>query len=412
MRRGPFVGAARCGALVLAVSVGVGGCGTPRRVMTSEELSARAESESAASREQFGAAIGRLIAREEKHSESTGEAGVVNILAISGGGDWGAFGAGFLVGWGQVEDPRGRRPDFDAVSGVSTGALLAPFAYIGTDEACKQVEEFYRDPKKDWIQDRGLFFFLPYNPSFMTIPGLGRDVRSVMSMPFVEKLAAESRKGKVLVVSATDLDLARQRVWDIGAEAEEVAAGGDLGRLQKRLLASSAIPAVFPPVEIDGGLYADGGVTANILVRLDPRRPDGMLARWRAAHPDKPLPKVRYWLIFNNQRNHEPKTVQQRWPSIVEPSLLTSTRCASLAEMRWLAAQADYVNAVYKTDIEVRLVAIPDDWRPPVEGSFMKETMMSLSDLGRKMGADPKSWAVLAAPGDSAAALERIDVGR
>ena len=61
---------------------------------------------------------------------------------------------------------------------------------------------------------------------------------------------------------------------------------------------------------------------------------------------------------------------------------------------RWLAAQADYVNIKYGTDIEVRVVSIPNDWRPPVKGDFKKETMESLTDLGRKLGSDPKSWTV------------------
>jgi hypothetical protein len=80
------------------------------------------------------------------------------------------------------------------------------------------------------------------------------------------------------------------------------------------------------------------------------------------------------------------------------PSLATAIRSATLAEVRWLAAQADYVNTKYGTDIEVRVVGIPDSWRPPVEGDFKQETMASLCDLGRKMGADPGSWKVLAAP--------------
>jgi hypothetical protein len=74
-----------------------------------------------------------------------------------------------------------------------------------------------------------------------------------------------------------------------------------------------------------------------------------------------------------------------------------------MAEVRWLAAEADYVNAVYGTNIEVRVTAIPDDWRAPVKGDFQKETMESLADLGRLMGADPASWTVWAAPGQDAA---------
>lgn len=160
---------------------------------------------------------------------------------------------------------------------------------------------------------------------------------------------------------------------------------------------------MFPPVQIGDSYYADGGVTANVFLRLDTRDPNAVLSRWRAAHPDKRL-RVRYWVIVNNQLNHASKTVQMKWPSVLGPSLATAIRSATLAEVRWLAAQADYVNLKYGTDIEVRMVGIPDSWRPPVEGDFKQETMASLADLGRTMGADPNSWKLLATPEKSAGA--------
>lgn len=379
-----------------------GGCGAPSRpTLTEAQLQERSVADAKETGQTFRDAIGRVLARMEKKAQTqTDGPPVLNFLAMSGGGDFGAFGAGFLVGWGTAQDPAWRRPDFDAVTGVSTGALLAPFAYLGTDEACLEVEKFYRNPKKDWIQDRSLLFFLPYNPSFMEIPGLDRDIRRAVDKQFIERMAEQSRLGKVMAVSATDLDLGRQKFWDVGAEAEAAVKSGNYDKVHKILLASAAIPAIFPSVTIDGSLYADGGVSANVFLRLDPRSPDAILPRWRKAHPDKPFPKVRYWIIINNQINQPPKTVQEKWPHVMGPSLATAIRSATLAEVRWLAAQADFVNAVWNTDIEVRSVAIPDNWRAPVSGDFKKETMESLTDLGRRMGADPKSWHLWASPAD------------
>ncbi|MBX3358871.1 MAG: patatin-like phospholipase family protein [Phycisphaeraceae bacterium] len=374
------------------------GCSAPARpILTDAQLAQRAHTDSEEMAEALHDAVGRLIVRvQEKEAESGPP--VLNILALSGGGDYGAFGAGFLVGWGTVQDPEWRRPDFDVVTGVSTGAMLAPFAYIGTDETCSQVNAFYRDPKPDWIEERGLLYFLPSNPSFMTLPGLERDLRHAVDEPFVDQMAAQSAKGKVLIVSATDLDLGRQKFWDVGMLAEEASTSGDPRPVQEVMLASASIPVVFPPTGISESIYADGGITANVFLRLDWRNPNAFIPRWRAANPGKPLPKVRYWIIINNQLTHAPKTVQLKWPAIAAPSLEIAIRSATLAEVALLAAEADYVNAAFNADIEVRVVGIPSDWRPPVEGDFEKPTMDSLSDLGRKLGADPASWKIWAAP--------------
>jgi predicted acylesterase/phospholipase RssA len=388
-------------AVAIVVTLGLGGCaGAPKRpVLTEAQLQERSAADAAEMGAIFQNTVTKVMDRlEERMKAHPSEPPTLNFLGMSGGGDFGAFGAGFLVGWGEVKDPTWRRPDFDVVTGVSTGALLAPFAYIGTDEACLTVEEFYRNPKNDWIKERGMFFFMPSNPSFATIPGLERDVRSQVNAEFIGTMAEQSRAGKALAISATDLDFGRQRFWEVGAESEAAVSSGDYDKVQRIMLASAAIPGVFPPIRIGDSIYADGGVTANVFLRLDARNPQGFVQRWRKENPDKPFPRVRYWVIINNQMVHTPATVQERWPAVVGPSLETSIRSATLAEVRWLAAEANHVNALYDTDIEVHVVAIPDDWRPPVQGAFKQETMVSLADLGRKLGADPKSWMLWAAP--------------
>lgn len=298
-------------------------CGSMSRpVRTDAQLAAYAEADKEAERVAFREAIQSLLARTDRRMAAaelpTGPT-TIDLLAISGGGDFGAFGAGLLVGWGEVKDAEWARPDFDTITGVSTSALLAPFAYVGTQEALLKVEDFYRNPRKDWVKSRGLLFFLPNNSSFMQIDGLARDIRSAVDRDFVAQIADRSREGKVLAVSATDLDLGRQRFWNVGFEAETATASGDPDRVQRILIASAAIPAVFPPVDIDGSLYADGGVTANVFLRLDPHSPDGFLQQWWKRHPGVPVPRVRYWVIVNNTLNQTPKTVQPRWPGIVGP---------------------------------------------------------------------------------------------
>ncbi len=384
--------------VALGLSLLLSGCGAATRPeLTAEQLREVSAADLADTQEIFRDGIGRLIARVEREGKDGAEP-IIDILALSGGGDYGAFGAGFLTGWGSVPDPAWRRPEFDVVTGVSTGALLAPFAFVGDEKSLSVVEDFYRNPRKDWVRERGALFFLPSNPSFATIPGLERDIRAVMDAQFVANVADRSSDGALLLVSATDLELGRQKYWNVGVEAEKARVSGNETKMEDMMLASAAIPGVFPPRQIGDSVYADGGVSANVLLKLDPRNPAGFVQRWKAAHAGAPLPKVRYWIIINNQSSHQPKTVQIKWPAVVSPSLATAIRSATLAEVRWLSAQADYVNLKYNAKIEVRVVSIPDEWRPPVEGSFVKESMTSLADLGRKLGADPKSWTLWSAP--------------
>lgn len=399
------------GRMMLAASVAaaglLGGCtsGPTRPVRTDQQLQEMSIANEAQMRHDFSEMIGRLILRiEDEEARAQGSVPpVLDILALSGGGDYGAFGAGFLVGWGSIADAEHARPEFDAVSGVSTGALLAPFAYVDTDESVLSVETLYRNPKKDWIDSRGLLGFLPWSESFATIPGLKRDIRAAVDDRLIEQMALQSKAGKLLIISATDLDFGRQQIWDVGAAAEAVVAGAKPDRVQDILFASSAIPAAFPPVQIDGLLYADGGVTANVLLRLDPHSPDALIQRWLRKHPGRALPKVRYWIIVNNQLAQAPKTVEMSWSDVLGPTISTAIRAATVTEIRWLTAQAHYVNAFLGTNIEVRMVAIPDDWRPPVTGDFKKANMESLALLGRKLGADPGSWRLLVSPATHAA---------
>lgn len=379
------------GAASMLASLSPVGCGSSRQVPEAELVELE-KKDDAAFHAEFRAAVDRLFKRIEKRiAESPDKPITIDILALSGGGDYGAFGAGLLVGW---KDAPGefRRPDFDVVTGVSTGSMLAPFAYVGTDESYKAIEDFYRNPRSDWVEMHWPFFFFPTNASFATIPGLTRDIHGALNPEFAKAMAAQSEQGKILLIAASNIDLSKQRYWDMGPLAVQGAKEGNLNEVERRMLASSAIPVVFPPVKIGEFLYVDGGVTANVLLKLDPKAPDGFIQVWRTRFAGKPLPNLRYWIVFNNQVHPAPEVVAERWPSIVSPALAMSIRSGTLAEVRWLASEAMYVNVEYGANIEVRVAAIPDDWRPPVPGDFKKETMDSLAELGQKMGADPTSW--------------------
>jgi predicted acylesterase/phospholipase RssA len=316
----------------------------------------------------------------------------MNILIISGGGDWGAYAAGFLKGWSK--NPSDPRPSFDVVTGVSTGALIAPFAFLGDDASIEKVVHLYRNPQPDWVRRRGLFSVLGGAEAYADIPGLEREMRHALDVDTVRRIAEAGTTGRLLAVSATNVDAGEIRVFDVAKEARNSLETGDLNRIHQVLLASAAIPAAFPPREIDKALYVDGGITGNILF-AGPRgfkETHTLVARWRTAYPKVPVPKIRYWIIYNNQVRGSPQTVQPRWGQIALRSINISSHSATLVAIRQIFLQARISQLRYKADVEVRFTSVPDGWSAPKAGLFVKESMNALADLGEKMGADPASW--------------------
>lgn len=218
------------------------------------------------------AAEQKLALDREARSLGIAKGGVLptaHLLSLSGGGDNGAFGAGLLVGW----TAHGDRPKFKLVTGVSTGALIAPFAFLGRDHDSALTDVYTNiNPSK------------VYEKRFTVIAALTEDALSD-STPLYEtishyvddillaSIAAEYRKGRLLLIQTTDLDAGRPVLWNIGA----IAASGDprsLGLVRRILLASASIPAAFPPVlfdvEANGKTYqemhVDGGAVSQAFI--------------------------------------------------------------------------------------------------------------------------------------------------
>lgn len=317
-------------------------------------------------------------------------------LIVSGGGDWGAFGAGFLKGWHKVpaQHPLAK-PEFDIVTGVSTGTLIAPFAFLGDEPAIDQIVNLYRNPAADTVKQRGRLYFLPDNISLSEVLGLERELRQQITMDMIRRIAKAGADARVLVVNTTNLDDAGPRVFDLVEEAQRAADSGELKRIHEIMLASAGIPGAFPFRIIDQQLYVDGGVTGNILYGGRAEEEDALPALWQRTYPDVPLPKIRFWIIFNNQFRPVPHVTAPRWIDVVQRSLETATRAATATAVKHLVALAEIARLKHNADVEIRLVSIPGDWSPPVPGVFVKETMNNLADLGERMGADPASWDLL-----------------
>jgi len=316
----------------------------------------------------------------------------IDILVISGGGDWGAFGAGVLKGWGRVKGELAR-PQFDIVTGVSTGALIAPFAFLGDEQYIERIVQLYRSPYSDIAVSRSVLFFLPNNPSFYILPGLERQLQNTVDRPMVERLAAEEASGRVLLVNTTNIDLGDNRTWNLLAAAREALAVNDNSRLHGIMLASAGIPGVFPARGIGEYLYVDGAITGNILYAGESRGAGGgLLARWKAEHPRAPMPRVRYWVIFNNQLRFPPEIIRNRWPDLINRATIMGTQTSTINSLRHLYALAALEKLRSGVDVEVRLIVVPEEWIPSRPGTFVKEVMNELADVGEKLGADPASW--------------------
>lgn len=382
---------------LVGVLGGAGGCAVNRATLSREELEARHAAFLQASYEDRVRGRHTKLARWEYEWENyaqgkTSEEPVYDILILSGGGDYGAFGAGFLDGWGRCKDAAFKRPKFDDVTGVSTGALIAPFAFVGDEHAYMRCCHLYQQPEEDWIRLRGLLFFLPGHDSFMDTSGLQRHIREQIDEGLIRQIADAGKEYRTLSIGTTNLDIGVTQRWELVSESQKAIAKEDYERIHKILLASAAIPAVFPPVVIDNALYVDGGTTANILFSVDPPDEESPFSMWKKKFPDRPLPKTRIWVIINNQMSPAPSVVQPTWPSITGASVSTAIRSSTWWSMRYLTLLVEYARKVESMDVELRFVAIPDHWRPPVQGAFKKETMVSLAKLGAELGEQAGSW--------------------
>jgi hypothetical protein len=341
--------------------------------------------------------------RQLAHDKTAGNNGLYrpftfDVLIVSGGGDKGAFGAGFLKGWKSIPATHEMSlPEFDVVTGVSTGALIAPFAFLG-GEWIDRIDDLYRHPKKDWVKRRKPFYFLPMHISFASVPGLERDLRRTVTMDMVRHICTAGQSGRLLIVNTTNLDDDSPRVFFLVPESERALRTGDLDRLHNVVLASTGIPGVLPYREIDGEMYVDGGVTGNIIYGGRLGEGESFVALWEELFGSETMPKFRFWVLFNNQRRKPPIVVPPRWPVIFTRSMELATRAASLMAIRHLFAMAEISRLKRNADVEVRYVAIPEQWKPKVSGSFQRQTMNELAKIGERMGADPNSWSTKPPP--------------
>ncbi len=334
----------------------------------------------------------RRLERKYQHHQDTGEPFVYEILVISGGGSKGAFGAGVLSGWGTIASGPYARPEFDMVTGVSTGALIAPFAYVGNDDAYSTVLEFYANPEPNWVKKRGAIIFMPNHVSMYNNCHLQDAVREGLDQPMIDAMAEASAEDRLLLIGVTNLDVGAGRVFDLGQASLAAVDQGENKRVHDILLTSSALPGAFPPVPMDGLLYADGGAASNLFIGTFPG-PDGPINQFLQRHPEAPGPTVRVWILVNQKLKPEHAVTQPRWLSVAGRALNTLTASSQLFALALIRDMVQDARVERGIDAELHFVAIPADFpKPETKEMFDKEYMVQLEELGRKMGSDPSSW--------------------
>ncbi len=233
--------------------------------------------------------LNRLVRRAQARPDRT-----LDILMLSGGGQHGAFGVGFMRGWASRSSDA--MPQFDLVSAISTGALQAPFALLGTPAALDTITQLYRSaadriaPTLDW------WFWLRRTGGLVNTSRYERSIASVVNESMQASLQTEFAKSRQLLIATTDMDLGIGRIWDLSVALNAPEAPLDRARLL--LYTATAIPGIFPPRIIDGHVHSDGGVISNVLPLLSLEDYRELAARLRAVGVQGDV-NVRVWVIMN-----------------------------------------------------------------------------------------------------------------
>jgi hypothetical protein len=312
-----------------------------------------------------------------------------HFLALSGGGDDGAFGAGLLVGWSA----HGNRPDFDMVTGVSTGALSAPFAYLGRAYDQNLTQLYTETSAGDIFNRRPLLIAAVASDSLVDNTPLRRLIEHYVDATMIQKIAEEYAKGRLLFVLTTNLDQSRPVIWNIGAiAASNNPKARDL--IVDVLLASASIPAVFPPVMLDvtvdgqkrQEMHVDGGTVAQVFFY-----PPSFSIRRAAARFGVDEQKLRSrkriaYVIRNGRFFRQDESVQLRTIAIAKEALSTMTMSSGINDTYRMYTLAR------RDGVDFNLASIGEDFTVPYKGPFDPGYMQALFAYGYERGRAGYSW--------------------
>jgi predicted acylesterase/phospholipase RssA len=307
-----------------------------------------------------------------------------NILVISGGGAYGAYPAGVLFGWTES----GTRPEFDVVTGISTGALIAVFAFLGPSVDC-ELREAYTTLSDDDVYRRRRFPFALTAESLTVNDRLARHIATYATRERIAQVAAEHRRGRRLYVGTSDLDLRRGIFWDM----REIAGRGTPESdelFRKVLLASAAIPGFFPPVPIevtvDGRRYVerhvDGGTTSSMFFAppyVPPEQRDALPPNW--------LYDSNLYILVAGKVYPDPTPVKSRSLAIAGNAISTIIYDQTRSDLHKLFLLSIITGLNYNVSV------MPKDLPAPIESTtFDPEQMTVMFEAGRYWALTDRKW--------------------
>lgn len=306
----------------------------------------------------------------------------LTILSLSGGGENGAFGAGFLNGWSKS----GNRPEFDIVTGISTGALQAPFAFLGPDydsslEAYSTIkaEDIYRRrPFGTILQQRDAV--ADFKPLEKLIAGLFRETE-------LRAVARQHSRGRLLFIATTHLDAQMVVFWDMGA----IASSGHpdaLDLFRKVMIGSASIPVAVPPIFIevvaDGKKYDEMHVDGGVMTQVFGIKFLRYLAdTWRRAGYTV---RGRVYIIRNGRIDPEWDSVDPKIVDIGGRSISTMIKVQGVGDL--YRAYVDSNDASF----DFNYIDVPEDFTQISEEPFDPKYMKALYDYGFQMAIKSLKW--------------------
>lgn len=368
-------------ALTLAACTGLSGLETPHPVPRDQVLKASLPfAETAGQPIRYWADLDRVggnsayIETEiRRQLASVGATRKLDFLALSGGGFNGAFGVGYLAGW----TARGDRPQFRIVTGISVGALIAPYAFLG-EAYDPQLLKAFEQLSTQSMQSRSNPLKILFGAEAVeNHDPLKNAIARVITAQSLEKIGKEQNKGRRLLIGTTNLDAQRPVIWDIGAiAASDMPNKVELVR--QILLASAALPGIYPPVlirvEANGQpyteLHVDGGVTQQVVLLPDHKYARDVTRRLNAH----------IYVIYDDQLEPAYAPPKPSFAGILLKAVPTLLKYQGLSDIARLRRFAQTNQAGFS------LAAIPPQFEVKIDFPPSPEYLNALYKLGFEMG--------------------------